>query len=194
MSTCAPPVEAVRRRRRYRHRPVLGASGIVMFVCLFLPAMRTCDHPDYPLDHFPYFTAPYFLGLAIATFAFVVGPRTLALAFAVTRALLAAVLVGALSMVVEAPVFAIFEVCIALGFIAIVGVRRRDEHALSIFAVALGAAETCWFLMVAAPPDGMIGGQLALVAGIGTMLGGMLWGGNDVTAPLLEPPSAVARR
>lgn len=162
-----------------------------MFACLFLPAMRTCGTPDYPLHNFPYFTAPYFFGIVVAVTAFVVGPRTLRMALAVARAFVVAYAASTIGMMFGddgALLFGLVQLGFACALAGILGLRGHDEKRLAIAITVLASVETLWFVFVAAPPDGMIGGQLSLLAAAGTVAGSILWQGEIARR---EPPPAT---
>ncbi len=72
--------DVVRVRRRAHLLTI--PSGVVLFVCLFLPAATSCDDPITPLE-LPPFWWPYVIGAIVAGFALhaisVAGPQRSAL-------------------------------------------------------------------------------------------------------------------
>src|SRR4051812_19852575 len=50
---------------RRRHRSIVGPSGLLLFICLFLPAVKGCDAPVYPIT-MPMFIHPYVFGIVLA--------------------------------------------------------------------------------------------------------------------------------
>jgi hypothetical protein len=58
-----PRVELELGRRRHRH--ITGVSGLVLFVCLFLPAVKGCNEAVYPMT-MPMLWHPYLYGLVLA--------------------------------------------------------------------------------------------------------------------------------
>jgi hypothetical protein len=56
LATALPPV-----RPRRRHRLVTAPAGLLLFICFFLPAVRGCGSPVYPIE-VPIFSLPYLLG------------------------------------------------------------------------------------------------------------------------------------
>src|SRR5689334_16568751 len=50
---------------RRRHRRITGPAGLLLFVCLFLPALRGCNETVYPVA-MPMFWHPYIYGLVLA--------------------------------------------------------------------------------------------------------------------------------
>ena len=69
---------------RRRHRPLTGTAGILLFVCMFLPALRGCGTSQVVPHELPPFLPPYLYGLV---FAIAVHART-------QRAVIASILVG----------------------------------------------------------------------------------------------------
>jgi hypothetical protein len=170
--------------RRVRHRPILGVSGIVLFACMFLPALRTCHEPTYPTE-VPALLPPYFLGLAFAACALIASERTLRAVAGVIRVVFAAFAVLGVAMLVYAPPLGVVELSTAVVLLAILG-GGADEGRLATAVIVSASLQCCWFLIIAAPPDGMIGGQLSLLSSIGLLVGGVLW--RIGLAPPPPPP------
>lgn len=64
LSDAAADVARVRRRAHLLTIP----SGVLLFACLFLPAITSCDGPIIPVE-LPPFWLPYLVGASVAGFA-----------------------------------------------------------------------------------------------------------------------------
>jgi hypothetical protein len=172
--------------RRLRSRILLGGSGVLLFASLFGTTDITA----------PGAIGPHLLGLAIALYALIIGPRTVALALVATRVLLCLVIVNAAVTAVTValagvvPIAAIFELVPACGFAMVAGITGGDEARARMLVIALGAAALAWFLFVDGPPAE--GDRYALGGAVGTVLGGVWWR-VEATTPGVELPRAELR-
>src|SRR5438477_10197981 len=78
---------------RRRHRRLTAPAGLLLFACLFLPAVKGCSAPLYPYE-MPMFVPPYVYGLALAIGAATVSARRLRRAITAIRAITIATAVG----------------------------------------------------------------------------------------------------
>jgi len=173
------------------HRPLLGVSGVVLFVCLFLPAIHPCSHDETPLEY-PFAWAPYFYGLALAVCA-VIGPRLVRLAAHVLRVTTVLFFAGALVLFSFAPGVGSVELTVAgvLWWTLGSGVRERRLAAMTItFAVM----STAWFLFWMVMGGTLWGLWLSFAASIAIGFAGARWF-HEIGEVPDEPrvPVAVAR-
>jgi hypothetical protein len=166
-----PPPPASRRR------PVVGISGWILFVCLFLPTLRVCSSPSAPIE-FPPAYAVYLGAIAIAVAALSSSLRTRRAAHATLFGLWFATGLG---------IFAVWfgvDVSPAVGWgLAIIGlvltialIRQLARTAWSERGVIGGwiahaLIASGWNTLLAADHDALWGAYLALGAS-GTMLVG----------------------
>ena len=67
VADATPLSRTVVTRQHRRHRLLTLPSGWVLFVCLFLPAMKLCDSGDpFPMVMVPFLWPPYLVGLVVA--------------------------------------------------------------------------------------------------------------------------------
>src|SRR5947208_3485157 len=95
-----PRVEPMLPRRR--HRSITGISGAMLFACMFLPAVKGCGTPVYPVE-MPMFLHPYLYGIAFAIGAGAVTARGMRATIVILRVLSWLAVAGGLVMVVVAP-------------------------------------------------------------------------------------------
>src|SRR5437763_15962688 len=76
-----------------RHRRLTGLSGLLLFACMFLPAIKGCHQPVMAYE-VPPFVPPYLYGLVFALIAIVWTPRSLAFGVLALRVLGALVVIA----------------------------------------------------------------------------------------------------
>ena len=123
---------------RRTHRPFTALSGIVLFLCLFLPAVKACNSPVYPYE-LPPFCPPYAFGLIIAIVAMARTRRGLAIALAILRITIVAMFVAGLVCIAWAPAVAAGLCLFAAVFLAIVGLSKQDERPVAILTITANA-------------------------------------------------------
>lgn len=162
---------------RRTHRPFTALSGIVLFLCLFLPAVKACNSPVYPYE-IPPFCPPYAFGLLIAAVAMVRTRRGLAIALALLRVGIVAMFVGGIVCIAWAPALAAALCLFAAVFLAIVGLSRQDERPVAILTITANAIWAVWFVLWCTDNGAMIGVYAALVSSLGMVVGGVIWLGD----------------
>ena len=166
-----------------RHRPLTGTAGILLFTCMFLPALRGCgDTTVMPLE-LPPFLPPYLYGLL---FAFAAQARTRrALVASVVALRLLATLVACAGFVVflVAPAVGIVELSVGLVLIAAVGGRGYAERRLAWSAAIMGAVCTLWFGLWALSTDALAGVYLSLGSSVALFAGGLVWSFEVARSP-----------
>ncbi|MDB4955528.1 MAG: hypothetical protein JWO36_3097 [Myxococcales bacterium] len=196
----AGPVDLPRKRveielGRRRHRLITGPSGLVLFVCLFLPAIRGCHEPVYPFET-PMFLPPYFYGLAFAFGAAAVTVRGMRNAIVAIRAITIAMLAFSAILTMFSPPVGIIELMITALIFAGIDTSGHSERRAASAATIVGAICTLWFGFWTATSDALLGAYLSLASSIGLLVGGLIWVGETAhqVAPLILIPRAVARR
>jgi hypothetical protein len=175
---------------RRRHRLVTGTSGVLLFVCIFLPAVKGCNEPIVPLEVVP-FWVPYLYGLAFAMIALVRSARAHEIAAVALRVLAWLVLVGACSVIPFVPQIGIPEVLLALVLIALVG-WNSGERRFAITALVVGVASAAWFALWCLSPDALTGVYLSLASALGLVAGAIVWL-VDLARPAV-PAVAIVRK
>lgn len=168
-----PLVRSVPGTRIRRHRRITGVSGIVLFACMFLPAIDACGtvHP-YEL---PPLAPPYLFGLVFALIAMSRTPRALAHGIVALRALslltgVASLLVGAVALQVGIP-----EMVLAAALLVILSWVHLGEARVALAAIALAAVSMLWFAVWCGGDDALVGIYLSLASAGGLLAGGVLW-------------------
>jgi hypothetical protein len=177
-----------------RHRPLTGTAGILLFVCMFMPAMRGCgESAVLPLD-VPPFLPPYLYGLVFAFVAMTRSPKGVMAGIVALRLLATGVAFAGFVVFLIAPSVGIVELSVGIVLLATVGSRGFTEHRLALTALIMGAVCTLWFGLWSATADALLGVHLSLASSIGLFLGGGFWFIELLMHPPARMPIAVARR
>ncbi|MGE5185859.1 MAG: hypothetical protein ACM31C_27570 [Acidobacteriota bacterium] len=189
-----PPVRVELALGRRRHRRLTAPSGLLLFLCVFLPLVRGCDDrtPIYPVE-LPMFLPPYIFGLAFAGAAMAVTARGLRRAIGVVRALAVVSLAASALIFAMRPLLGIAAVIASALMLAAIGWNGQSERRLAAGAVLLGVAGTLWFGLCSTSADALSGVYAALVASIGLLAGGLVWLVEATHAPPIVVPPAIAR-
>ncbi|HEU0031771.1 MAG TPA: hypothetical protein VFQ53_14135 [Kofleriaceae bacterium] len=169
-----------------------GTAGLLLFTCLFLPAIKGCGAPIVPLE-MPPFWAPYLYGLVFAIAALARTQLGIAAGAIVLRALAWLVIVGGVALSMLAPPLGVAEVVLGIVLLASIGWAGSSEKRLAITAVVMGCGSALWFGLWALTPDALVGVYLAFASALGLMLGGIAWLADVAFQPSLVVPPAIAR-
>jgi hypothetical protein len=178
-----------------RHRILTAPSGLLLFVCLFLPAVKDCGNPVYPLQ-VPMFLPPYFYGLAFAFAAATLTARGMRNAIVAIRVVTLLTLAGSVVLLFLSPAVGIIELVISAFIFAGIDTNGHSEHRAAVAVTSVGAICTLWFGLWASTADALLGVDLSLCASIGLLVGGLVWLAetSHQPMPLIILPRAVARR
>lgn len=182
------PVTALRR-----HRSVLGTAGVLLFVCMFLPAMQGCGSaPVVPLD-VPPFLPPYLFGFVFAAIALTRSSRGLIAGVTAVRFLATTVAFAGFVVFLVAPAVGIVELTVGLVLLSVIGVRGVSELRLAASAALIGAVCTAWFGAWTLSVDALYGVHLSLASSIALFVGGLAWVSEVLMQPSAVVPRAVVR-
>lgn len=160
-----------------RHRGITGPFGLLLFACMFLPAVQGCNEPVYPIE-MPMFWHPYLYGLALAFGAARTTVRHLRYTVLALRILAWLTIVGALVLVVTLGAIGVVELLLGACLLGAIGRSGCSERRVAVTAILVGALSLLWFGLWAATPDALIGVRLAVLASIGVLVGGLVWLGD----------------
>ena len=157
-----------------RHRRITGPSGLLLFICLFLPAVKGCGEPVYPLE-LPELIHPYLFGLVLAGGASVLTIRGMRKTISALRLLAWLTIAGACVLAVMVPGMAIIELVLGFILLAAIGQRGYSEKRAAITTIVVGLLSTLWFGAWAVSPDALIGVYLSTLGSVGLLVGGLVW-------------------
>jgi hypothetical protein len=157
-----------------RHRRITGPSGLLLFVCLFLPAVQGCHEPVYPIT-MPALVHPYLFGLVFALGAAAVTVRGMRNTIRALRGLAWLTIAGSCLLAVAIPDIGVVELILGFGLLAAVGRRGYSERRAAITTIVVGALSLVWFGLWALSPDALIGVYLSSIGSAGLMVGGLVW-------------------
>jgi hypothetical protein len=172
-------------------RSFTAIPGVVLIVCLFLPAMRVCSEPTAPITFPPCYVA-YLGGIGVIAMALARGRRMLKFGAALPPTL-AVLTVGGCLMChrATAPLIAIVTLWCAVMVPWLIVRRTPSERAMAFIALMQGLGSTAWATLLVTDKDGMWGADITLAAGIALVIGAAVW--LDVVAQRPELPRAIIR-
>jgi hypothetical protein len=156
-----------------RHRRVTALSGVLLFACLFLPAVDACG-PVIPYE-LPPVAPPYVFGLVFALIAISQTPRALRRGIAALRVVSVLVAVAGLVVMAILPEVGIPELGFGVALLAIIGLSRTSEARIAAAAIAVAAVSMLWFALWCLDDSARCGAYLSLAGSAGLFVGGVLW-------------------
>jgi hypothetical protein len=186
-----PDVRSYAAQRR--HRPLTGTAGILLFACLFLPALKGCGETTVMPLELPPFVPPYLYGLVFAFAARARSQRALVASVVMLRLLATLVACSGFVVFLVAPSVGIVELSIGVVLLAAAGARGYSERRLAWTAAIMGAVCTLWFGLWAFTADALAGVYLSLGSSVALLAGGLVWWFEVTRCPSPPPgPHAVA--
>jgi hypothetical protein len=170
-----PRVELELGRRR--HRRITGPAGLVLFVCLFLPAMKGCSGDVYPVS-MPMFWHPYIYGLALALGTATVTVRHLRYTVLAIRIMAWLTIIGGAFLVVFAGAIGVAELIVGACLLGAIGRSGCSERRVALTGITISSFSVLWFGLWIATPGAMIGVYVAGFASAGLLAGSLLWLGE----------------
>jgi hypothetical protein len=167
-----PRVELELGRRR--HRGITGPAGLLLFVCMFLPAVKGCHEPVYPMA-MPMFWHPYIYGLVIALGTATVTVRHLHYTVLALRIVAWLTIIGSAFLIAVAGSVALAELVVGVLMLAAIGKRGCSERRVAVTTIALGAVSLLWFGLWVVTPDALVGVYVSVLASGGLLVGGLVW-------------------
>jgi hypothetical protein len=187
-----PLIPSAAGARIRRHRRVTGLSGILLFACLFLPAIDACGAVEpYEL---PPLAPPYLYGLVFALIALSRTPRGLARGIVALRALAVLVMISGVLIAAIVPELGVPEIAVGIALLLIIGLARTSEPRIAASAIAIAGISILWFALWCFDDSALVGVYLSLASASGLALGGILWWRELAVRPAIDMPAAVARR
>jgi hypothetical protein len=176
-----------------RHRRITGGSGVVLFVCLFLPAVKGCNEAVYPMS-MPMFWHPYIYGLVIALGTVTVTVRHLHYTVLALRILAWLTVIGSAFLIMFAGGIALVELVLGVLMLGAIGKRGCSERRVALTTIAIGTMSLLWFGLWVATPDALIGVYVSAFASAGLLCGGLVWlaeSSRVLSSPAWVDPRAV---
>src|SRR5262245_16858243 len=179
MGPCTSAVDLPRPRvelelGRRRHRRITAPAGLLLFACMFLPAVKGCSAPVYPMST-PMFWPPYIYGLVLAAGAAMVTVRHLHYTVVALRIVAWLTIIGASLLVTFAGGVALVELLVGVLMLGTIGLRGCTERRVALTAIIMSALSLAWFGLWVVTPDAMVGVYVSTFASAGLLLGGLVW-------------------
>jgi hypothetical protein len=168
------PILVVPQVGRRRHRRITGTAGLLLFVCLFLPAVKGCNETVYPIS-MPLVIHPYVYGIVFALGAGTLSVRGLRHTIDALRALAYLTIAFGVVLVPVRPGTAMLELFAGAALLALIGRSGYSERRAALTAIALGVVSLLWFGLLAATAVALVGIYLSVAAAIGLLVGGLVW-------------------
>jgi hypothetical protein len=182
-----PPIPHVPpARRARRHRRLTGLCGVLLFACLFMPAMEGCHQPVMPYE-VPAFLPPYVYGLLFALIAMSTTARGIDLGYIALRVLGVIMVLGSVVLVVMVPPVGVVELIVAT-LLAVPATSASREARIAVNGIELGVVCVMWFGFLAITGGALLGVYLSLASALGLLAGCVAWrralgGGDEVAMP-----------
>jgi len=157
-----------------RHRRITGSAGLLLFVCLFLPAVKGCHETIYPVT-LPMFWHPYIYGGVFAAAGLTLTTRGLRYTVVALRVLAWLTVIGAAFLAIAAGGIGIVELMLGAVMVGLIGTRGYSERRIAATAIAAGACSLLWFGLWTFEPDALVGVYLSSIASVGLLVGGLVW-------------------
>lgn len=164
---------------------------MLLFVCMFLPALRGCGTSHVVPLELPPFVPPYLYGLVFAVAVHARTQRAVLASLLALRVLATLVALAGFTVFLVAPAVGIVELAVGVVLLAAVGGRGFSEHRIALTAVILGAVCTLWFGMWSFSDDALLGVHLSLVSSVALLLGGAAWSLEVLRHPRSALPVAA---
>jgi hypothetical protein len=180
MDSAGWPVDLPRARvleiGHRRHRRLTAPSGVVLFVCMFLPAMKSCGSAAVYPTELPFYCHPYVYGLALAIASLAVTERAVRRAVVMMRVVAWSAVAGGIATIVQSRGLG-GAALIALGgaLVAVIGVRGAFERRIAITGIVVSVLCILWFGLWAGSGGALVGIYLSLAASIFLLAGCLLW-------------------
>jgi hypothetical protein len=187
-----PLVRVAPGTRIRRHRRVTALSGILLFACMFLPAVDACG-PVMPYE-LPPVLPPYVLGLVFALIAIAQTARGLRRGIVALRAVSVLAAVAGVVVIPIVPAVGIPELGLGVVLLLVLGLWRTTEPRIAAAAAVVAAVSTLWFGLWCLGDGALIGVHLSLASSAGLLLGAVMWRLELADRPPVDVPPAVARR
>jgi hypothetical protein len=184
-----------------RARRLLSVPGVVLLICLFLPALRVCNEPTAPITFPPCYGA-YVGGIGILIMAFAHRKRLLAVGASITPVLGIITVGGILTLMCldDRGGWAMRLVAIGFGTLtfgaSIATVRyfwRNPPSSKTMAAIVIiqGLGSALWAAVLAFDSNGMWGADVTAITGAVIMLGGLGWFVTAVPMEAVDPEPIV---
>lgn len=147
---------------------------MLLFACMFLPAVRSCGTSVYPTD-MPYFWHPYIYGLALAVASFALTAHSVRLAVRTLRVLAYVAIAGGAGLLLLSTGLGAIEIGLGAVLLGAIGLRGHAERRLAITGIVISAMCLLWFGLWAGSKDALVGVYLSLGASIFLLTGSLLW-------------------
>jgi hypothetical protein len=165
-------------------------SGILLFACMFLPAVKGCHQPVMPYE-VPPFMPPYLYGLVLAVIAMYPTLRVMQWGSAALRVLGALIILGSVVLVVVAPPVGIVELVVGTVLLVTIAPAGTTERRIAATGVEVAIVSTLWFGAWALSDDALLGVYLSLASSLGLLVGCIAWLRELADRPTVDVPRAV---
>lgn len=189
----APKRGQLRPRIARKHRPLTFVAGLVLFICMFVPASKGCGEPVVPVEMPLALWTPYVYGLAFALIACARTAVGIALATIVLRVLAWLVAVSGVALLGEVAAVGVVEIVLGIVLLATIGFRQFSEARLAITGIVISAISVTWFAWWTVTPFALAGMWLSLVSALALFAASLMWMVEIAFAPVTLPRATVVK-